>query len=269
MPKRREGSSPFERTIFLPEFPFFKKTRARVLPLSFRLFVLADVSEIVTLRKVINHGNPRWRATAQVGGRRRQRFFKTKEQAQGWLSEVRWQQPTEQFWNALPLAEKQRVMLNYQSRQEKGPEGNIKPASLAEAASRYLRVREEQNLRPLTLRQIRWKLNLLAEAFGELPCHELTAAMLEGWFAARNWKRSTIEGVLAKIGPFLNWCIMESYCIDNTLKYIIIPKEDEAKPSIFGPDQVACLMAAAHLTGPRHDPLPCPRALCWRAPTRD
>ena len=100
-------------------------------------------------------------------------------------------------------------MLNYQSGQEKGPEGNIKPASLAEAASRYLRVREEQNLRPLTLRQIRWKLNLLAEAFGELPCHELTAAMLEGWFAARNWKRSTIEGVIAKVGPFLNWCIRE------------------------------------------------------------
>ena len=25
VPKRREGSSPFERTIFLPEFPFFKK----------------------------------------------------------------------------------------------------------------------------------------------------------------------------------------------------------------------------------------------------
>ena len=69
--------------------------------------------------------------------------------------------------------------------------------------------------------------------------------MLEGWFAARNWKRSTIEGVIAKVGPFLNWCIRESYCIDNPLKYIIIPKEDEAKPSIFSPDQVACLMAAA------------------------
>ena len=207
--------------------------------------MLADVSGIVTLRKVINHGNPRWRATAQVGGRRRQRFFKTKEQAQGWLSEVRWQQPTEQFWNALPLAEKQRVMLNYQSGQEKGPEGNIKPASLAEAASRYLRVREEQNLRPLTLRQIRWKLNLLAEAFGELPCHELTAAMLEGWFAARNWKRSTIEGVLAKIGPFLNWCIRESYCINNPLKYIILPKEDDTQPCIFSPAQVSDLMTTA------------------------
>ena len=76
MPKRREGSSPFERTIFSRVFPVFQKTRGRVLRLVFLDFVLADVSEILTLRKVINHANPRWRATAKVNGRRSQRFFK-------------------------------------------------------------------------------------------------------------------------------------------------------------------------------------------------
>ena len=115
-------------------------------------------------------------------------------------------------------------MLAYQSGENKEPASDLRPVTLAEAASRYLRVRETQNLHPLTLRQIRWKLGLLVGAFGDLQCHELTTAMLEGWFASRNWKRSTIEGVLAKIGPFLNWCIMESYCIYNPLKYIIIPK---------------------------------------------
>jgi hypothetical protein len=98
-------------------------------------------------------------------------------------------------------------MLAYQSGKNKEAASDLKPASLAEAASRYLLVRETQNLRPLTLRQIRWKLKLLVGAFGGFQCHELTAAMLEGCFASRNWKRSTIEGVLAKIGPFLNWCI--------------------------------------------------------------
>ena len=101
--------------------------------------MLADVSGILTLRKVINHGNPRWRATARVNGRRRQRFFRTKEEAQGWLIEAHRQHPCEQFWKALPLAEKQRVMLAYQSGKNKGAASDLKPASLAEAASLYLR----------------------------------------------------------------------------------------------------------------------------------
>ena len=136
-------------------------------------------------------------------------------------------------------------MLAYQSGENKGAASNLKPASLAEAASRYLLMRETQNLRPLTLKQIRWKLKLLVGAFGGLQCHELSTAMLEGWFAARNWKRSTIEGVLAKIGPFLNWCIRESYCIYNPLKYIILPKEDDEQPCIFSPGQISNLMVAA------------------------
>ena len=119
--------------------------------------MLADVSGILTLRKVINHGNPRWRATAKVNGRRRQRFFRTKEEGQGWLIEAHRQHPCEQFWKALPLAEKQRFMLAYQSGENKGAASDLRPGALAEAASRYLLVRGTKNLRPLTLRLIRWQ----------------------------------------------------------------------------------------------------------------
>ena len=110
--------------------------------------MLADVSGILTLRKVINHGNPRWRATAKVNGRRSQRFFRAKDEAQGWLIKVHRQHPTEQFWKALPLVERQRVMLAYQSGENKEPASDLRPVTLAEAASRYLRVRETQNLHP-------------------------------------------------------------------------------------------------------------------------
>ncbi len=95
--------------------------------------MLADVSGILTLRKVINHGNPRWRATARVNGRRRQRFFRTKEEGQGWLIEAHRQHPCEQFWKALPLAEKQRVMLAYQSGENKGAASDLRPVTLAES----------------------------------------------------------------------------------------------------------------------------------------
>ena len=47
----------------------------------FREILLADVSGILTIRKVINHGNPRWCVSSLVDGKRSQRFFKTKEDA--------------------------------------------------------------------------------------------------------------------------------------------------------------------------------------------
>ena len=71
-------------------------------------------------------------------------------------------------------------MLAYQSGKNKGAASNLKAASLAEAASRYLLVRETQNLRPLTLKQIRWKLKLLVGAFGGLQCHELSLPQVWG-----------------------------------------------------------------------------------------
>tara|TARA_B100000941_G_C28098191_1_gene346981 strand:+ start:61 stop:468 length:408 start_codon:yes stop_codon:yes gene_type:complete len=77
--------------------------------------LLADVSGILTLRKVINHGNPRWRVSAQINGKRTQRFFNTKAEAQTWLTELRRKSPVEQFWHSLPTIEQQRIMLKYQT----------------------------------------------------------------------------------------------------------------------------------------------------------
>jgi len=51
--------------------------------------LLADVSGILTIRKVINHGNPRWCVSSLVDGKRSQRFFRTKEDAQNWKGRLR------------------------------------------------------------------------------------------------------------------------------------------------------------------------------------
>jgi len=66
---------------------------------------------------------------------------------------------------------------------------------------------------------------MLDHYFGTYHCHQLTTEMLETWFADREWKRITIEGVIAKIGPFFNWCKREMIIIRNPLKYIILPKK--------------------------------------------
>jgi hypothetical protein len=92
----------------------FSKTRVTLCAAKFRELLAADGSGVLTLRKTTSHGNTHWQVPFQIDGRRRRRFFKTKEEAQSWLSELRWQSPVEQFWQTLAPIERQRVMLDYQ-----------------------------------------------------------------------------------------------------------------------------------------------------------
>jgi len=109
----------------------------------------------------------------------------------------------------------------------------IHPRDLREAVDQYLTLRASQNLRKSSYSQIRCNLKQMVSRFHPSRCDEITTTMMEDWFQVKEWKRSTIDRVIAKVGPFLNWCIRESYCIYNPLKYIILPKKDDSKPVIF------------------------------------
>ena len=168
--------------------------------------MLADVSGILTIRKVINHGNSRWRVSTIVGGRRRQRFFKTKADAEAWRSSIRSLSPSEQFWKSLPIIERHKIMLSYREKQSfKAPHLVSKQSStIAEAVTCYLDIKEGQGLRLKSIKQIRWNLSLLNKVFGQMQCDQISTTILEKWFQSRGWKRSTVGGAIAKIGPFFS-----------------------------------------------------------------
>ena len=206
--------------------------------------MLADVSGILTIRKVINHGNSRWRVSTIVGGRRRQRFFKTKADAEDWLSSIRSLSPCDQFWKSLPIIERHKIMLIYKEKQSfNAPLLESKqPSTIAEAVTCYLDIKQGQGLRPKSIKQIRWNLSLLNKAFGQMQCDQISTTILEKWFQSRGWKRSTVDGAIAKIGPFFNWCVREGLAIKNPLKGVMLPKADQSEPCIFNPEDVRRLM---------------------------
>ena len=78
-----------------------------------------------------------------------------------------------------------------------------------------------ESLRALSLKQIHWKLSLLTRAFPNESPNNLTPSHLEAWFTARNWSRSTIDGVIGKIGPFFTWCVREGYCETNPCEAVV------------------------------------------------
>ena len=51
--------------------------------------MLADVSGILIIKKAINHGDTRRYVSYLVDGKRSQRFFRTKEDAQNWKGRLR------------------------------------------------------------------------------------------------------------------------------------------------------------------------------------
>ena len=62
--------------------------------------------------------------------------------------------------------------------------------------------------------------------------------------------RITVDGVIAKIGPFFSWAVREGWSLKNPVKGILRPKKDDSPPSIFTPDEVQRLFKLARKTDP-------------------
>ena len=83
--------------------------------------------------------------------------------------------------------------------------------TLSDAVCRYVAAKKGQDLRTSRLKQMKLYLQQLCINFKGKQCHELSTSMIESWFRKCGWKRSTIDGALAKIGPFFYWCVREKY----------------------------------------------------------
>jgi hypothetical protein len=196
------------------------------------------------ISKTTNHGNTRWRVSVSLEGKRKQRFFTSRDEARAWLNSIE-ADPTG-FWHnrtadeqrdivsAFNLASKRGVSI-YQSMLD--TPAKLNPLSITDAAGKYAEVIKRRSLRPSSLKQTQINLSQLAREFPDKSCHEVTSGELEQWFHTRNWKRSTIDGVIAKIGPFFTWCVRESYCVSNPCRAVKRPQSDDSPPAIFSPHQ--------------------------------
>ncbi|MDC0309036.1 hypothetical protein OAL38_01195 [bacterium] len=185
------------------------------------------------IKKVFNHGNLRWRVSTYVDGKRKQRFFVSEKLATRWMSALRADRTPEQqrdIVSAFNLASKRGVPI-YQCILISP--AKLKPLSIPDAVESYAKVIKQRSLRPSSLKQTQLHLSQLAGQFSNQMCHKVSSSQLEEWFHTRNWKRSTIDGVLAKIGPFFTWRIRENYFENNPCKAVKRPRSDDSPPSIF------------------------------------
>ena len=106
------------------------------------------------------------------------------------------------------------------------PFESAQPIKLTQVIDKYLAKKAAESLRALSLKQIHWKLSLLTRAFPNESPNNLAPSHLEAWITARNWSRSTIDGVIGKIGPFFTWCVREGYCENNPCEAVKRPRSE-------------------------------------------
>jgi len=165
------------------------------------------------------------------------------------------------FWESLSERDKKQLSLIYETSTRLGIELGLTLRSLAnldlaqksskclnEAADEYLAFKHTQNLRPSSLNLIKTSLSQMVIRLPKYQCDQITTKMLEDWFSDKKWKRSTVDGVIAKIGPFFSWAVREGWRLKNPVKGILRPKKDDSPPSIFTPDEVQRLFKLARKT---------------------
>ena len=208
------------------------------------------------ISKVVNHGNVRWRVTVLINGKRKQRFFHTRKDARSWITLLDADAACGGFWGQRTVAERDEIISAFNASRERQvplleaildwqPLVPARSASVRGAVALYLDSLAASSFRPASLKQIRSNLNQLASELDCTPCREVTSTMMEEWFAKRNWKRSTIDGVIAKVGPFFTWCVREGYCEGNPCKAVKRPRADQDPPRIFTPQEAEKLLQAA------------------------
>ena len=103
------------------------------------------------VKKVVNHGNVRWRVSTYIDGRRKQRFFNSKKLAVEWIKLLRVDENSGSFWSDISTEEQRDIILAYKLAASKGlsvyrcllqtpARAELKPLSLSEAVLEYQEV---------------------------------------------------------------------------------------------------------------------------------
>ena len=169
-----------------------------------------------------------------------------------WIKLLRVDENSGNFWSDISTEEQRDIILAYKLAASKGlsvyrcllqtpARAELKPLPLSEAVLEYQEVIKQRSLK-----QTQLFLSQLADEFGNELVHCVTASLLEKWFQKRNWKRSTIDGVIAKIGPFFSWLVREEYIEKSPSSIIQRPINDDcAPPKIFSVEETVKLLTTA------------------------
>lgn len=202
------------------------------------------------IKKTTNHGKTVYKVDLRIpdrekGLKRIRRFCKTLEQAKALEKDLKADRSTEGFWSSLRPIQKLQAIKLWEEHLNANNTTQHSSISLKEAVAIYLQRKMSMGLRPTSLRFIRYIVKRMERELPVQHVYQVTTHHFESWFMCAGYTRSTIKGIINKIGPFFNWAIREGYCENNPTKSVELPREDDKPPGIFTNAQVEIILDTA------------------------
>jgi integrase len=127
--------------------------------------------------------------------------------------------------------------------------------TVKEAVNKLVAEKEVENLRERSVRDLRNRLDIFAQTFGERNVGEISQSEVEGWLrdlrgvsdrSAESLSTRSKKNYLITVRTFFNWAISKGYrTADNPATKISTPKIDWEAPSILTVEEAKKLLIAA------------------------
>jgi integrase len=127
--------------------------------------------------------------------------------------------------------------------------------TVTEAVSKLVAEKEAENLRERSVRDLRNRLTIFGQTFGERKVSDVTQTEVEEWLrdlvgisdkSANGLSVRSKKNYLISVRTFFNWAIAKTYrSADNPATKISTPKIDWEAPSILTPAEAEQLLGAA------------------------
>ena len=131
--------------------------------------------------------------------------------------------------------------------------------TVRDAVDRLLAVKEAEDLRERSVRDLRNRLNVFCQTFGTRPVREITRSDVEAWLedlcgvsdkSAEGFSARSKKNDLITVRTFFNYSIGRGFrAAENSAAKIASPKTDWDVPSILTPEEATTLLTTAQTQG--------------------
>lgn len=211
------------------------------------------------IRRTQLHGRRAWVAElGRINGRRRRKFYKTKEAAEAAVADAELQRKTAgDVWLSLSSGERleaaqvitecrQRgvtlrdVWTEYLSASREAP---AEVVTIADAVERYVEAKEANGNRPTYVSSLKGSLKAFTEGREEMPLHKVTLRDLEE-HADKFLKPWSRRSAMHRVSSFLTYAVRRGWVAENLCRRMDEVRIDQAPPLILTPLQAARVMVA-------------------------
>jgi integrase len=121
----------------------------------------------------------------------------------------------------------------------------VTPKDLGEAYTEFLEDRKKANLRPLSIANLRIKVNFLVKAHAGKKAHEILPQQIKDVAFTKDRSPRAANNVRRALSGFFSWAVNQGYCKDNPVAKVKPAEEDELDPQILPIGDVRKLLAVA------------------------